>query len=68
MLMAGTSGSLRDYLVKAAGDNRPWDQIFRELMLPDQTDKFQKVAAEFFGSASRTSTGSPPMSARPSSA
>lgn len=47
MLMAGTRGSLRDYLIKAAGENRPWDQIFRELMLPDQTDKLQKVAAEY---------------------
>ena len=47
MLMAGNPGSLRDYLVKAAGENRPWDQIFRELMLPDQTDKDQKVASEY---------------------
>ncbi len=47
MLMAGSKGSLRDYLVKAVGENRPWDQIFRELMLPDQTDKVQKVAAEY---------------------
>ncbi len=45
MLMAGSAGSLRDYLVKASGENRPWDQIFRELMLPDQTDKGQNVAA-----------------------
>ena len=47
MLMAGGKGSLRDYLVKAVGENRPWDRIFRELMLPDQTDKVQKVAAEY---------------------
>ena len=47
MLMAGSKGSLRDYLVKAVGENRPWDRIFRELMLPDQTDKAQKVAAEY---------------------
>ena len=45
MLMAGTRGSLRDYLVRAAGENRPWDRIFRELMLPDQTDKDQNAAA-----------------------
>ena len=32
---------------KAVGENRPWDRIFRELMLPDQTDKVQKVAAEY---------------------
>ncbi|MFI5459196.1 MAG: DUF1549 domain-containing protein [Isosphaerales bacterium] len=47
MLMAGSKGSLRDYLVRAAGENRPWDRIFRELMLPDQTDKVQKPAAEY---------------------
>jgi hypothetical protein len=45
MLMAGSTGSLREYLVKAVGENRPWDRIFRELLLPDQTDKLQKVAA-----------------------
>jgi len=47
MLMAGSKGSLRDYLVRAAGENRSWDRIFRELMLPDQTDKVQKAAAEY---------------------
>ncbi len=45
MLMAGTTGSLREYLVKAVGENRAWDKIFRELLLPDQSDKLQKVAA-----------------------
>ncbi len=45
MLMAGGKGSLREYLVVAVGENRPWDRIFRELMLPDQTDKAQKLAA-----------------------
>jgi Protein of unknown function (DUF1549)/Protein of unknown function (DUF1553) len=47
MLMAGNRGSLRDYLVRAVGENRSWDRIFRELMLPDQTDPIGKVAAEF---------------------
>jgi hypothetical protein len=47
MLMAGDRGSLRDYLVKAVGENRPWDRIFRELMLPDQADPAGKVAAEY---------------------
>jgi hypothetical protein len=47
MLMAGGKGSLREYVVRAAGENRPWDRIFRELMLPDQTDKVQKAAAEY---------------------
>src|SRR5437899_1560406 len=33
MLMAGSRGSLRDYLVRAVGQNLAWDRIFRELML-----------------------------------
>ncbi len=47
MLMAGERGSLRDYLARAIGENRSWDRIFRELMLPDQTDQAGKVAAEY---------------------
>jgi hypothetical protein len=45
MLMAGAGGkgSLRDYLVQAVGENRPWDRIFRELMLPNQNDKADKA-------------------------
>ncbi len=50
MLMAGARGSLRDYLVKAVGENTSWDKIFRELMLPDQTDKAKKAAAEYLRS------------------
>jgi hypothetical protein len=47
LLMTGTKASLRDYLVKAVGENRPWDRVYRELMLTDQADKVQKVASEF---------------------
>jgi Protein of unknown function (DUF1549)/Protein of unknown function (DUF1553) len=47
MLTAGEKGSLREYLVKAVGENASWDRIFRELMLPDQTDKARKAAAEY---------------------
>jgi hypothetical protein len=47
MLMAGNKGSLREYLVRAVGENRAWDKIFRELMLPDQTDTTRKAAAEY---------------------
>ena len=42
MLMAGVRGSLREYLVQAVGEDRPWDQIFRELMLPDEADPARK--------------------------
>jgi hypothetical protein len=47
MLMGGQRGSLRDYLVRAVGENQSWDRIFRELMQPDQVDKDRKVAAEY---------------------
>jgi hypothetical protein len=47
MLTGGGRDSLRDYLVLAVGENRPWDRIFREIMLPDQTDKAQKAAAVY---------------------
>ncbi|MGO9917758.1 MAG: DUF1549 domain-containing protein [Isosphaeraceae bacterium] len=47
MLMADGKGSLREYLVVAVGENRPWDRIFRELMLPDQTDKAQRAASAY---------------------
>ena len=47
LLSAGSKASLREYLVAAVGENRPWDRIFRELMLPDQSDKTQKAAAVY---------------------
>jgi hypothetical protein len=47
MLMAGGRNSAREYLATAVAENRPWDRIFRELMLPDQTDKIQKKAAVY---------------------
>jgi hypothetical protein len=48
MLMAGTRASLREYLTAAAKENRPWDRVFRELLLPDEKDPKQKGAAQFF--------------------
>jgi len=43
----GRGGAFRDYLTNALKDNKPWDQIFREVMLPDETDAKLKGAAEF---------------------
>ena len=43
----GKTGGLRDYLVKALGENRPWDQLFRDMLLPDETDVKKKGAGEF---------------------
>lgn len=42
----GRSGSVRDYLTQAMKDRKPWDRIFRELMLPGD-DETTKSAGEF---------------------
>jgi hypothetical protein len=47
LLMDGTEGSLRAYLVKAVGENRPWDKMFRELLVPDQNSSEGREAAKF---------------------
>lgn len=47
MLMFGLRGSVRDYLLQALAENRSWDRIFREVILPDESDPKQKVAGEF---------------------
>jgi hypothetical protein len=47
LLMSGAKGSARDYLNRAIGENRPWDRIFRELMVPDESDPSQKGSSEF---------------------
>ena len=40
-------GSLREYLTAAMKAEKPWDQMFREMMLPDQSDPAMKGAADF---------------------
>jgi hypothetical protein len=47
LLMGGLKGSLRDYLQTAFAENRPWDRIFRDLLLPDDADPQRKGAGEF---------------------
>ncbi|MGH7173564.1 MAG: DUF1549 domain-containing protein [Gemmataceae bacterium] len=47
MLMNGTRGSVRPYLLTALRANRGWDRIYRDLMLPDESDPKQKPAVEF---------------------
>ncbi|MCI0456277.1 MAG: DUF1549 and DUF1553 domain-containing protein [Gemmataceae bacterium] len=46
----GPKGGLREYLQMAFGENRPWDQIFRELMLPDDNDPKKRGASEYLRS------------------
>ncbi len=50
LLAPNGPSSLRDYLVIAFGENRPWDQIFRELILPDESEKAEpsrKLASDY---------------------
>jgi hypothetical protein len=42
---AGTA--LRDYLTSSLREGKPWDRLFREMMLPVETDPRLKGAAEF---------------------
>jgi hypothetical protein len=43
----GRGGALRDYLSTALADNKSWDKIFRELLLPDESKGKSKGAADF---------------------
>jgi Protein of unknown function (DUF1549)/Protein of unknown function (DUF1553) len=47
MMMAGSRGSLRDYLLAASRDNRSWDKVFREVMAADESDASRKGSSEF---------------------
>lgn len=47
MLMAGNNGSLTEYLRGALQDNRPWDAMFRDMLLGDDSDPKQKGAIQF---------------------
>lgn len=41
------SGALREYLTSALKDGKPWDVMFREMMLPNEADPKLKGAADF---------------------
>jgi hypothetical protein len=47
LLMNGTKGSVRGYLLGAFAENRSWDRIYRELMLPNENDAKLKGAGDF---------------------
>jgi len=47
MMMAGLPGSLRDYLLTATRENRPWDRIFREVMAANEKEPAAKGSSEF---------------------
>ena len=69
MLMNGTRGSVRPYLLTALAENRSWDRIYRDLMLPDEKrPQAETGRPSSCASASAISTNSRPKSARFSSA
>jgi hypothetical protein len=47
MLMNGTRGSVRGYLLTALTEKRSWDLIYRDLMLPDEKGPNGKSASDF---------------------
>ena len=47
LLMYPDRGNLRDYLKKSVTENRPWDQIFKDLMLAEQGDDPNAGASSF---------------------
>lgn len=54
LLMEETNdGEWREYLLKACQENRPWDQLFKEMMLTSETDATNKAALKFIKSRAR---------------
>src|SRR5205814_3882764 len=44
--------AFREYMTSAVRENRPWDRVFREVLLPDESDARLRGAAEFLRSRS----------------
>jgi hypothetical protein len=53
LLMAGAKGSVREYLVRAFGAGRTWDEVFRDLLVADESDAGRKGTAEFVKARAR---------------
>ena len=47
LLMYPDNGNLKEYLKKSVIENRPWDQIFKDLMLAEQRDGSNWDASSF---------------------
>lgn len=50
LLMSGRKGNqqdLREYLLRSVRQNRPWDQMFRDMLIGDQDDPDAKGATAF---------------------
>lgn len=46
-LMEGTRGSIREYLIKAFGERRTWDHMFRDMIVGEPDDPRQEGAIRF---------------------
>lgn len=53
LLMTGVKGSLREYLVRAFGEGRTWDEVFRALLVADEAEPARKGTAEFVRSRAK---------------
>ena len=47
VMLSDKPGGLQEYLKVALQENRPWDAMFRDLMLPDENDPKKKGASGF---------------------
>jgi len=47
MLMYGSGKNLREYLLRSFESKRPWDQMFRDMLLGGEKDEAEKGANEF---------------------
>ncbi|ADB15323.1 protein of unknown function DUF1549 [Pirellula staleyi DSM 6068] len=50
LLMKGARGSLRDYLAEAVKNNKPWSDMFRDMIVGQEGDTEQKGAIQFIRS------------------
>ncbi len=48
-----SDGSMREYLTLAVKENRPWDRVYRELMIADDSDPSRKGSSRFLKSRVR---------------
>lgn len=52
-LMDGTRASIRDYLAKAFREGRPWDRMFREMIVGEPDDAAQRGAIRYVASRAK---------------
>ena len=53
LMEKSNDGPWREYLLKACQENRPWDQLFKEMLLTSETDADKKAALMFLKSQAR---------------